>query len=293
MAEAVAGLAVGSVGLFGLVNQSITIIKSVEAGIHCSEAARNAALLLTLLGYRLDRWKGSYQTLHKDQELQEADKKALLWLERINKLLLDAQKIGKRYLTPPLNANDDPVTPHSLEISSMTQKLQNKLGGGTLSVGKRIRWALRDENKMHDLIRNLDMMISSLEKLPTCSLERRKQLAKEDAAAVVPSALQTEDAEGLNALKAAAQKVDHDFAIAASSSHTYRNIELSGEGTFMTDGDFYSEGWAKAGGSVGQGGSHVYEGIRAHDRAQMHNGNIFGGLSPFDVFIRRGQSSTD
>lgn len=56
MAE-VAGLVIGGISLAAIFDQCITIIKYVDSGKDCNEDYQDAALMLTLLGGRLNRWE--------------------------------------------------------------------------------------------------------------------------------------------------------------------------------------------------------------------------------------------
>lgn len=87
--------------------------------------------------------------------------------------------------------------------------------------------------------------------------------------------------EALEPLKAAAPaRVDQNFSVAAVSlSNRYRNIQIS-DSALVSNGNYYSEESAKAGGAIGQGGIM----IRRHphqQRPKVQNGDMFGGVNIF------------
>lgn len=156
-------------------------------------------------------------------------------------------------------------------------RLQDRIfrGSDSLSPGQRTRWALRDEDKMKGLIDKLDSLIASLEKLFPGLQAQRGQIATVDASAVVGQ-LDTEGhAEALEALKEATARVGPTFNVAASStSNRYRNVDIC-DSAQVSNGNYDSEEWARANGTIGQGSGHYYDGIRVSGQAKVQTGDIF------------------
>lgn len=284
MAEVV-GLVIGGVSLAALFDQCISIIKYADSGIHCGEAYQDAALMITLLGGRLSRWERAYPITRLDTATEEDGENAEHWLKQIQKRLQEAVKLGERYVVEPPSAASY-ATVRSKAISTLVHRLQEKLliGGDGLSLGQKTRWALRDEDKMDGLIQKLDRLITSLERLSPGLQDQRNQIATADAAAVVAPLDVEGHSEALEALKAAAARVDESFNVAAATtSHFYRNIEIY-DGASVSNGNYYSEQWAKAGGAVGQGEGHDYDGVRIRGQGtKVQNGNVFGGVNVFST----------
>lgn len=282
MAE-IAGLIIGGVSLSALFDQCISIINHVDSGMHCGDAYQDAALMLTLLGGCLGRWERAYRTELGKASTEEDGENAEHWLKQIRKRLQEAERVGERYTTEPSAVATASANAHSRAVSILVHRLQDKIfrGSDGLSLGQRTRWALRDEDKMNGLIDKLDRLITSLEQLFPGLQAQRGQIATVDASAVVGQ-LETEGyAEALEALKEAAARVDPTFNVAASStSNRYHNIEIR-DSAMVSNGNYYSEEWARANGTIGQGSGHDYNGIRVSGQAKVQNGDIFGGKNLF------------
>lgn len=284
MAE-IAGLVIGGVSLSALFDQCISIINYVESGMHCGDAYQDAALMITLLGGRLDRWKCAYQTARAKEATEEDGENAEHWLKQIHKRLREAEELGERYVVESSSPTSSSDTVRSRAVSSLVHRLQDRVSkrSGGLSMGKRVRWALRDEDKLSRLIEKLDRLITNLEQLFPSLQDQRKQIAAADATAVMQASDVEGYSEALEALKAAALKVDRNFDVAAvSTSNVYRNIEV-GDRAMVNNANYYSETWVKSGGAIGKGGGHKYDGIRVSGEARVQNGDMFGGKNVFDT----------
>ncbi|KAK0351700.1 hypothetical protein LTR59_018080, partial [Friedmanniomyces endolithicus] len=214
---------------------------------------------------------------------EEDGENAEHWLKQIQKRLEEAVKLGERYVVESPVAASTSVTVRSKALSTLVHRLQEKIlkGADGLSLGQKARWALRDEDKMDGLIEKLDRLITNLERLFPGLQEQRNQIATADAAAVVAPLDAEGCSEALAALNAAAARVDQNFNVAAgSTSNVYRNIDIS-DSAMVNNTNYYSEEWAKAVGSIGQGGGHVYDGIRISGQAKVQNGDMFGGKNVF------------
>ncbi|KAI7200421.1 hypothetical protein KC316_g2716 [Hortaea werneckii] len=134
---------------------------------------------------------------------------------------------------------------------------------------------------MKGLMDKLDRLITSLEQLFPGLQAQRGQIATVDASAVVGQ-LDTEGhAEALEALKEAAARVDPTFNVAASStSNRYRKVDIR-DSALVSNGNYYSEEWARANGTIGQGSGHYYDGIRVSGQAKVQTGDIFCGKNLF------------
>lgn len=129
----------------------------------------------------------------------------------------------------------------------------------------------------------LDKLVGSLEQIFPLLRGRRVEMASTDVAGLLDGSAAAETPQALEALKVAAAKVDRDFDVAAvSSSHSYRNIDITGK-NMVNAGDYYSEEWMKAGGSVGKGGNNTYEGIRISGESSVNLGGMHGGKSVFEM----------
>lgn len=279
-----AGLVVGGVALASLFDQCMNIFNYVDSGIHCSDEYQDAALMLTLLGGRLSRWERTYQNAHIENTEKEAGENAEHWLTQMRKRLEEAEKLSDRYAVDVPPAATVQISKRSKAVSSLADKLRIKLlkPRDGLSLAKRTRWALRDQDKMNALVDKLDKLISSLEKLFPALQEQRVQMARSDVAGLIQPSEMEESSEALEVLKAAAAKVDKNFDVAAStSSNTYRDIQI-GDRARVNNANIYSEGWVKAGGAIGKGGGHNYDNIRISGDAKVQNGDVFGGKGMFD-----------
>ncbi|KAK5673668.1 hypothetical protein LTR17_027903 [Elasticomyces elasticus] len=282
MAEIV-GLVIGGASLSALFDQCLSIINYVDSGMHCSDAYQDAALMLTLLGGRLSRWERTYRSTHVDEATEEDGENAGLWLRRIHRRLQEAEKVGERYIADAPAAAPTLEFARSKAVSSLVHRLQDKMlnKADGLSLGKKARWALRDEDKMNGLIAKLDGLITNLEQLFPDLQDQRNQMAAANAAAVIQASDIDAYPEALEALKAAARRVDRNFDVAAAStSNIYRNIEV-GDKAMVNNANDYSEEWARAGGAIGKGGGHTYDGIRISGDAKVQNGDMFGGKNVF------------
>lgn len=124
---------------------------------------------------------------------------------------------------------------------------------------------------MNELIDKLDKFVTNLEKLFPNLQDQRIETAAADAAAVTQSANTEGYSKALDVPKVAAMKVNGEFNIAAATtSNVYRNIEMSDRAT-VDNANYYSEDWAKAGGAIGKGGGHTYDGIRISREAKVQN----------------------
>ncbi|KAK1080014.1 hypothetical protein LTR33_005900 [Friedmanniomyces endolithicus] len=103
---------------------------------------------------------------------------------------------------------------------------------------------------MDSLIEKLDRLITNLERLFPGLQEQRNQIATADAAAVVAPLDPESCSEALAASKAAAARVDQNFNVAAgSTSNVYSNIGIN-DSAMVNNANYYSENWAKAGGTI-------------------------------------------
>ena len=283
MAE-VAGLIVGGVSLSALFDQCMNIIHYVDSGRHCGDAQQDAALMLTLLGGRLSRWERAYRSVRAESSTEEEGEDAERYLLQIQKRLQDAEELGKRYSIETPTVTSSSVSTRSRAVSELVHRLREKIlvGADGVSLGKRTRWAVRDEGRMNSLIEKLDRLITNLEQLSTGLQERRTHIATVDASAVIETFDKESDAEALEALKAAAAKVDQNFNVAAAArSNRYRNIQTRDSAKILA-GNSYTAEYVRAGGVVGQGGGHQYENIFTSEQASVQMGDSFGGKGIFD-----------
>lgn len=284
MAEVV-GLVIGGISLAALIDQCISIIKHVDSGASCSEAYQDEALMLTLIGGRLNRWERSLRETTDIITTEEEGKNAERWLKQIHTRLEEAEKLGSRYII------DQPASPtaarrpgeRSVDIALVLEKVRDKIfpPENRLSLVKKMRWALIDEEKMTTLVSKLDHFVSNLEKLYPSLGSRRADIVREGVAELLDSGITAESSHTLEALKVAARTADKDFDdAAAASSHTYRDIAVDDKSVIT--GDYYSDEWFKAGGQINRGGN-AYSGISVRGQSTAVLGTLYGGKSPLDI----------
>ena len=145
MAE-VAGLVIGGISLAAIFDQCITIIKYVDAGKQCRDDCQDATLMLTLIGGRLNRWERTIRDNSDLQATEEDGESARLWLKQIHRRLEEAEKLGQRYTVES--------TKKSADMSHIVEKVQARVlrRNGGLSMARKARWALIDQEKMQTLI---------------------------------------------------------------------------------------------------------------------------------------------
>lgn len=214
MAE-IAGLVIGGISLAAIFDQCLSIIKYVDAGRLCQDDFQDIALMLTLIGGRLNRWERTIRDNPDLQATEEDGESAGIWLKQIRRRLEEAEKLEK--LFPSLDKS-------------------------------------------------------------------RVEMLSNDVAGQLESAMAKGPPKVVEALKAAAAKVDKDFEVIASSpsSHIYRNIENTDEAS-VSMGDYVSADFAGAANAVLPSSSHTYNGVRNSGRSVVSMGNVYGGKSIFEL----------
>lgn len=265
-------LVVGGVDLALEFKQCMISIKQVDVGTKSTPSSREAAYMLTLIGSRVNRWERAIRE-STDLQLTLVDgENARRKLQRIQMRLEDAEESGERY-----TVNQSGIKSIG-DSSRMLERLQSKIlpcdDGSSLAQGD--RWALVRQEEADTLVDSLNRLVTGLEQMAPSLGDRLAQMAKND----IVGLLTGEQSEDLQALKAAAARVDKDFENAASSeSHTYKNIKIQGEALVNT-GDHYDSTWR---GPMGGGGRNTYTDVTIEGKPRVILGNKFGGKSVFKM----------
>lgn len=282
MAEA-AALVIRGVSPAALFDQCTSITKYIDAGTNCTDNCRDAAFMIALLGVRLSRCE---RTLRENPDLQATEEDGIDAegiLQHIKNRLQAAEKLGQRYMSGQSMTGTPSVAECTADTSRILDKLRSKMSSKNNgpSLASRARWALFDEDKINKLVEKLNELVSNLERVFPSLKDRRVQMARTDATGFRDSCAAEELSDVMQALKAAAKRVDKDFYSALdSSSHSYSDVKIEGDAQ-VNAGDLYTPEWVKSGGAVDGGGKHTYGGFRISGKSNVNMGNSFGGWGVF------------
>lgn len=285
MAE-VAGFVVGGVGLAALFDSCMNAFNYVESAANYGKDYRKMALRISLLQNRLSRWavpidfvddSGPNQVHIKVASAPEVEQ---VW-ELLGEILANfeaAETASKRY---KLKTSD--TSTERPNIETLAKRLQNLAMQRQKhsSVGQKAMWALHDKTKFSRLVEDLNISITSLEKLFPVLRQKLDQLAASEVETLIQPSEIEEPGEGeesvVHVLEEAAKYVDESLRRAiiatnsSNSTHRFGNIDVVDTAHVMR-GDYIAEG-SKRDARPG----NTYGDTKASGQARVHDGNNWGG----------------
>ncbi|KAK6430616.1 hypothetical protein LTR95_013226 [Oleoguttula sp. CCFEE 5521] len=250
MAE-IAGLVIGGVALAGLVDSSLNLMSRVSSGRAFESAYQDAALEITMLSARLARWEKTYRANPDPNATEEQGELAENALMAIRKRLDDAYELGVKYEKEEQAQGSSSRGSSTAVINKprLNEKLKFKLGldrhrpasqqngvGLEVTLVDRTKWALKDKDKMDELVLKISRLVANIEKIFPSLESALLRAAQEEARAIQPSEIQ-EPEEAIFAIRQSAVRVDPRL------EHSVRDLQAF-EDAVVHVGDRYDSGFA-------------------------------------------------
>jgi hypothetical protein len=287
----VAGLVVGGIGLLALFETSMTCFDYIDTGRKYGKDYQKFVVAMSVLELRLSRW-GDLARLRDNSSHITGDEARLITelLGSIKADLEDAGHVSKRYELKAL-PEDGTI---KLQTAAERFKRRARIRQHRTSVGKKVKWALRDQGKCNNLIKEIERGIADLELVfpytnPQSQLVHRAAI--EDAQQLmapteVEADLEPSTTPDIETLREATendrvlQQVLDIVTQQTSSADEIRNIFTSGKARVALD-DFVASGYTGPA-PTERTRQRVIENVGTTDEARLLVGKNYGGKGVFD-----------
>lgn len=286
MAEGIASLVIGGVGLLSMFDSCVNAFNYVDAGRQYGTDYQRAAFQISLLQLRLTRWKKSVDIRENldgisDKVQRASDEEVASVKELLGHIQYDfevAEESSKRYKLknpPPAEQGTEAATLETLSNRVRDMSLRQQKSS---SVIQKTRWALHDKKKFDRLVEDLGSNINSLVTLFPAVSEQQVQLAQTELGEIIQPSEIEEPEEAVRILRETSEGVDPQLvaamqhASAAAGGYFYNRMTTEGQaqgqfGTYFAPGQYQK----------GHKGNATFNDVVATGSARAHYGDNVGG----------------